>query len=337
MQNDNKDIYYFMADKRNFNYIIYHKGCLDGFSGFFVAYISGRLTKDVFIYEDVPSTNHIPPDIDGKDMLILDVAYKREVLEEIFKYAKSVVFIDHHDSIKDDVQELYKKYNNDNEQIKIIYDETRCGATLTWSYLFGRQKIPLFLKYVEDQDTGKWIYPKTKPFIFAIRAYYHLSTENKSLNKWFRLLNKENVTKLIKKGKYMKKYNDHIVNINIPKHTLQKFPSKKIYQMNPEIFKKIGEYKVVVYCGHNCPSVTELGVGAMEKIQCDFCIMWVYNLDSKKYVLSMRSKEVDVGEICKLFGGGGHKLAAACSFYAKQFSIDDLFEGSSLDRTFKDN
>jgi oligoribonuclease NrnB/cAMP/cGMP phosphodiesterase (DHH superfamily) len=329
-----------MANKQNFNYIIYHKGCLDGFSGFFVAHISGRLTKDVFIYEDIPSTNRIPPDIDGKDMLIIDVAYKKDVLEEIFKYARSVVFIDHHDSIKDDVQELYKKYGDQNEngkgRIQIIYDDTRCGATLAWNYLFGRQEIPLFLKYVEDQDTGKWVHPKTRSFIFAVRAYYHLSTENKSLNKWFKLLNKENVAKLIKKGRYMKRYNDHIVNVNIPKHTMERFPSRKIYNMKSDVFERPGQYKVAVYCGHNCPSVTELSVGAMERVDCDFCIMWVYNLDSKKYVLSMRSKEVDIGEICKIFGGGGHKLAAACSFYSHQFKIDDMFEGPSLPRSIKD-
>src|SRR5258708_6486013 len=104
-----------MAYKQKFNYIIYHKGCLDGFSGFFVAYTSGRLTKDVIIHEDMPSATMIPPDIDGKDMLIIDVAYKKEVLEEIFKYAKTVVFIDHHDSIKDDVQVLASKYNVTND------------------------------------------------------------------------------------------------------------------------------------------------------------------------------------------------------------------------------
>jgi len=322
-----------MANKQQFNYIIYHKACIDGFAGFFVAHMSGRLTKDVFIYDDIPSTTKIPPEIDGKNIIIIDVAYKKEILEEIFKYARSVVFIDHHVSIKDDVQELHKKYNKSGN-ITIIYDDARCGATLTWSFLFGRQKIPLFLKYIEDQDTGKWLYPKTKSFIFAVKSYYHLSTEGKSLNKWFRLLNKENVVKLIKKGRYMKRYNDHIVNINIPKHTLESFPSKAVFDLNPSIFKKPGQYKVAVYCGHNCPSVTDLSVGAMERINCDFCIMWVYNLDSKKYVLSMRSLDVDVSEICKLFGGGGHKLAAACSFLGSQYKIDDMFEGPSLPRSF---
>jgi nanoRNase/pAp phosphatase (c-di-AMP/oligoRNAs hydrolase) len=322
-----------MSFKPNFNYIIFHGGCLDGFSGFFVAKLSGRLSKDVIIHEDVPSTNKIPPDIDGKDVIIIDVAYKKDVLEEIFKYAKTVVFIDHHVSIKEDVEELHKKYNTSNN-ITIVYDVLKSGATLAWSYLFGRQTAPLFLKYIEDQDTGTWKYPKTKPFIFALRVYYRLNTGKKSLNKWQQLLDKENVAELVKKGKYMKKYNDHIVSKNIPKHTLERFPSKKVYDMKPDIFDRPGQYKVAVYCGHNCPSVTELGVGALERMpDIDFCIMWVYNLDSRRYVLSVRSREVDVAEICKIFGGGGHKLAAACAFQSTVMRIEDLFEGSSLPRT----
>jgi oligoribonuclease NrnB/cAMP/cGMP phosphodiesterase (DHH superfamily) len=264
------------------------------------------------------------------------VAYKKEILEIIFKHAKSVVFIDHHVSISEDVQELQKLYNTNNN-IQIVYDSERCGSTLAWSFLHGDEKpMPLFLKYVEDQDTGHWIHPKTKPFIYAVRVYFSLSTEPKNMNRWKTLIDRENVAKLVKKGEYMKRYNDLIVSINIPKHSLQKFPSKKIYDMNPNIFKKPGQYTVAVYCGHNCPSVTELGVGALEKMpNIDFCIMWVYNIDSKKYILSMRSKNVDISEICKIFGGGGHKLAAACSFNGSVMKIDDVFEGASLTRTLE--
>jgi uncharacterized protein len=323
-----------MTDRSNFNYIIYHRGCLDGFAGFLVAYTSGRLNKDAEIYSDVPSTTNVPPNIDGKDIIIIDVAYKKDVMEIIFKYAKSVVFIDHHISIRDDVFELYKKYNK-KDNIKIIYDDTKSGCTLAWKYFFGRQETALFLKYIEDQDIGRWLYPQTKPFIFALKAYYHLSTEKKSINKWFRLMNKEIVLKLIKKGKYMEKYNNHLVKVNLPRHTLERFPSEKVYNLDPSLFNKPGQYIVAVYSGLNCPSVTDLSNMALEKLSIDFCIMWVYNLDTKKYVMSMRSKETDVSQICKIFGGGGHKLAAACSFNSSEFIIDDMFFGSSLPRTIK--
>lgn len=322
-----------MEKERKFNYIIFHGGCLDGFSGFFIAQYSGKLTEDVIIYEDAPSTNRIPPNIDGKDIIIIDVAYKREILEEIFKYAKSVVFIDHHISIRDDVSKLSEIYNNKDKNIKIIYNEDRCGSTLTWGYFFGIMEIPLFLKYIEDQDTGTWQYPNTKPFIYALKVYYKLNTDSVTLVKWGKLMKRENVSKLIKKGMYMKKYNDYIVNMNLPKHTLERFPSKKIYNMNEKLFTQPGQYKVAVFCGHNCPSVTDLGTKTLEIMpEIDFCILWVYNLDSKKYILSMRSRIVDVASICKIFNGGGHTLAAACSFLSSKMKIDDLFYGSSMPR-----
>ena len=323
-----------MSHKTKFNYIIFHRGCLDGFSAYFVAHNSGRLTKDIKIYPDIPSTHKIPPNINGKDILIADVAYKKEVLEEIFKVAKSVVFIDHHISIKEDVDILHKKYNNKGN-ITIIYDDTRCGATLTWKYFNGREKIPLFLKYVEDQDTGTWMYPNTKPFIYALKTYYHLSTERKSINKWFRLLKKDNVEKMIKRGKRMAKFMTHLVNTALPKYTLLRFPSQNIYNKNPNLFNKVGKYKVAVYCGLNCPSTTDLAIAVFKYIECDFCLMWTYNIDRKTYIVSMRSKQVDVGKICKLFGGGGHKLAAGCAFNASEYKIDDLFHGRALPKMLK--
>jgi nanoRNase/pAp phosphatase (c-di-AMP/oligoRNAs hydrolase) len=108
-----------------------------------------------------------------------------------------------------------------------------------------------------------------------------------------------------------------------------------IYDLNPEIYTKIGQYNVAVFCGLNCPDTTELAVYAMKKIDCDFCLFWVYNLDSKTYVCSMRAKDnVDVSLIAKSFGGGGHKQACAFSFSSTKYNISDLFEGKSLYRKY---
>jgi nanoRNase/pAp phosphatase (c-di-AMP/oligoRNAs hydrolase) len=49
----------------------------------------------------------------------------------------------------------------------------------------------------------------------------------------------------------------------------------------------------------------------------------------------MRSKEVDVSKISKSMGGGGHKLAAAFSFFKKTYDIDEMFEGNPLPRSMK--
>jgi oligoribonuclease NrnB/cAMP/cGMP phosphodiesterase (DHH superfamily) len=320
--------------KQKFNHIIYHKGCLDGFCGFFIAHMSGQLSRDVVIFEDMPSTQRIPPDIKDKDLIIIDVAYKKEIIEGIISEAKSVVFIDHHISIKDDIEKLKEKYNN----VKIIYDEEECGSSLAWKYFNARQEMPKFLEYVKDQDLGKWEIKETRRFLYALKTYFHLSTESKSLNKWFRLLREDDMKKLMKKGRYMEKFMNHLINVNMPNHSLESFPSKLIYDANPELYTKVGQYRVALYCGQNCPSSSDLGFYALKKIDCDMCMFWIYNLDTKKYILSIRSnKDTDVSKIAKSLGGGGHKQASSFSFYESQYSINDIFEGKSLQRKYKEN
>ena len=68
-----------------------------------------------------------------------------------------------------------------------------CGASLIWKYLLPNKQIPLFIKYVEDNDTGTWKYAKTKPFIFALGINYTMTPSFDNLKKWKTLLNKMEV------------------------------------------------------------------------------------------------------------------------------------------------
>lgn len=136
----------------------------------------------------------------------------------------------------------------------------------------------------------------------------------------------------------MQKYLIHLININLPRHSVHMFPSKKVYydikKTDPNLFKKPAQYKIALFSGH-CPSTTDLAVEALERIECDFVMMWSYNLDKGEYVISMRSREADISAIAKAFGGGGHKLAAAFSFSKRRYEIDDMFEGDALPRLLK--
>ena len=42
----------------------------------------------------------------------------------------------------------------------------------------------------------------------------------------------------------------------------------------------------------------------MDTIDCDFVMIWSYQLEKKEYIISFRSKIVDVGKIAQIFGGG---------------------------------
>ena len=65
---------------RIYDYVIYHKRCYDGFTGFLILHNSNTIKKTAQIYPDVPSAKHLPPNIRGKNVIIIDVAYKYEIL-----------------------------------------------------------------------------------------------------------------------------------------------------------------------------------------------------------------------------------------------------------------
>ena len=65
-----------------------------------------KLSHNATIWHDSPSTRRPPDNINGKDIIIMDVAYKYDVLKQIIDKAKSVVFIDHHITISKDVKKL---------------------------------------------------------------------------------------------------------------------------------------------------------------------------------------------------------------------------------------
>jgi hypothetical protein len=118
---------------------------------------------------------------------------------------------------------------------------------------------------------------------------------------------------------------EHVASQNSKRCVVLSFPSKKIYSQFPKYFDKVGQYRVALYCGPACPDTKILFKTIMNNTNCDFVIFWTYGINENKYVLSFRSLKVDVGTIAKLFGGGGHTLAAACNFSSKKYKLEDLF------------
>jgi len=103
-----------------------------------------------------------------------------------------------------------------------------------------------------------------------------------------------------------------------------KFPSKKLAKKYKK-FKKINQYTVAV-TNSGCPSTSLVGKKIAEDCKkCDFVFLWHYLVNKNLYIVSLRSKKVDVGTIAKIMGGGGHKLASGFAFSSKDFSINDIF------------
>lgn len=314
-----------------YDYVIYHKNCLDGFSGFFILTLTGLISNKALIYPDNPYATAVPPGIDNKNVIIIDVAYKQSILETIFSKSKSTIFIDHHETIRDSTTHLTT--NTKYKHHKIIYDGNESGVSLVWKHFFPNKKMPKFVKYIKDNDIGKWKYNETLPFVSALDVLYKTEPSRSNLKQWKKLMNDSEIKKLIKIGTIYNQYKEHLMNMHYKRYSRESFPSEKIYNENPTLFTKPGQYIVALYCGNGCPTSSLLGKKLVNDVKCDFAILWTYHMDEKKFVLTFRSKSVDVGKIATFFGGGGHKLASSANFNKSRYnSIDELFFPQSLPR-----
>jgi nanoRNase/pAp phosphatase (c-di-AMP/oligoRNAs hydrolase) len=264
------------------------------------------------VYPDQPWSKIIPPNIDGKNVIIIDVAYDPDVINEIAKRANKLLFIDHHISIHKKIKSLKLT-----EPHQIVYNKSHSGASLVWKYFF-KTPMPTFVKYIEDNDIGRWKYKETLPFISAIEVNLKFDPTYANLKKWDKLLDDKYISSMVKEGEIYMKYKNYLIDKFSKKYSLMKFPSKTMD------IGKAGRYTVAVVNGA-CPNASLLGKYIVENVNCDFCMIWNYILDKTKYVVSMRSNKVDISKIAKALGGGGHKYAAAFSFYSDKYHIDNMF------------
>lgn len=324
-----------MPQNIKYDCAIYHKNCFDGFTSLVIFMNTYHKSDKITIIPDMPSAKVAPPNIDGKNVIIMDVAYDVDIIQDISNRTKKMTFIDHHISNEDRFKYLKLKPNDE-----MVYDASKCGATLTWEH-FNKKKAPLFVKYVQDNDTGTWKMKFTLDFIAGLEVEYKPLPSLKNIfDLWPKLFNKKEVTRLIKKGTTYNEYKTHLLEQNSRRYSIEGFPSKKLMD-SFDYFKenniKEGQYKVVVYNGNGCPSTSLLGKMFSEKIVCDFAFLWTYRIDKGEYIVSLRNTEdgIDLSRIAKLFGGGGHEHASAFSFKKSDFDVSDLFLNFSLDRTYE--
>ena len=172
---------------------IYHGNCADGFTA---AWAVWRRFGDLVKY--VPGVyGEAPPDVTGKNVVIVDFSYKRPVLAEMLKAANSILVLDHHKTAEADLGDGYegacrffsmahftgvvdwKRYQdnlyqddceNAGKAVYTLFDMERSGAGIAWDFFHPDQPRPALVKYVEDRDLWRFKLPLSREvnaFIFA--------------------------------------------------------------------------------------------------------------------------------------------------------------------------
>lgn len=130
---------------------IYHRGCADGFGAAWAVWKA--LGDGVEFHPGVYGAP--PPDVTGRDVILVDFSYKRPVMEAMCQSAASITLLDHH---KTAAEELDGLGDGPNIAIPVFVgiDMERSGAVLAWEHFHPGKAIPPLLQYVQDRDLWRF-------------------------------------------------------------------------------------------------------------------------------------------------------------------------------------
>lgn len=280
--------------------IIYHAGCIDGFTSAFVAWLKFGDEAEYF-----PAFYGMaPPDVMYRDVYIIDFSYNLKAMEKIISYANAVVVLDHHKTAEAALGEL-RQLNGDTPlgKIHIEFDMNRSGAGMAWDYFFPKSIRPYLVSYVEDRDIWTWKLHDSKEINAFISTFtFDFLEYNKLLNFLDSYNGLEDAAKF---GAVLLKKIDQINEAARKRHMFKVdwIPVGKLIAYDIMFLQT--PFVNAPYTG-----ISELLQYIMDKENTNIAVGFSYN-NQGMWQYSLRSKgDVDVSEIAKLYGGGGHKHAA---------------------------
>ena len=135
------------------NLVIYHKGCTDGFGS---AWAAWKLLGDRAEYH-AAKYGEPPPDVKGKNVVVLDFAYDNATTKQLISEAKSFLIIDHHKTAMTNLHDIACAH----------FDMNHSGAMLAWKFFHPSKEPPRLIKLIEDRDLWKWEIPLSREFSSA--------------------------------------------------------------------------------------------------------------------------------------------------------------------------
>lgn len=276
-----------MLEPSSVNCVIYHADCTDGFGS---AYSAWKLLGNRAEYYPCKHGSK-PPDVKGKNVVILDFSFDNKTTKKMIKASNDLLVIDHHKSA---VVELHDISNT-------IFDMKKSGATLAWEFFHPGKEPPKFIQYITDRDLWKWELPYSKEFSAAFDMVPFEFEE-------FEKFEDDSVfDDAVKRGSYILAYSKTVVKKVCDKATPRKMDGKDVMVVNSSHWMS--------------------EIGAKLSPDCDFALIWYYDHNDKIIKVSLRSfhDHVDVSEVSKKFGGGGHKKAGGFTLPG-DYNIEDLFD-----------
>lgn len=261
--------------------LIYHGNCFDGFTA---AWLFSKVYPRADFYAAV--YGEAPPDIAGRDVVIVDFSYPEEVMIEIAKAANMLTWLDHHKTAFEFSPRVGRLCQG------AILDMARSGARILYDF-YAMEDPDLFpeaewlVDYVQDRDLWRLELPGTE----AVSAF--ISAQPMTFKSW-----------------------DFIAACGVGSVQMR---GASIQDYIAMYGKKAREHsRVEMIGGYAVPTINlpymncseHIGALAERFAEWKFAAGYFRRVDGR-WQFSLRSRgDFDVSEVAKQFGGGGHLNAA---------------------------
>lgn len=265
---------------------IFHHDDLDGKCAAYIAFRALCAVEEPMTFIEINYDQSFPFHIIGpdEDVFILDYSIQPKEMDRLLSITPHVYWIDHHKT----AIEKYKDYPT---QICGIRRDGTAGCALAWEYFFTGVELPDAVKYVADRDVWAWEFGDETKY-FCNGAELH---ETDPVNgDWDYIF--DNVSEVIDDGALVELYKQQR-----NKEYLKKYSFRTRFEGHETIVVNVGMVGSEIF--ESVPDLPPLQV------------MYAYN--GRQFIVSLRSTEIDVSEIAKKYGGGGHAGAAGFEAYGK--------------------
>ena len=254
---------------------IYHDHCADGFAAAWV--VRRALLGDVDFYPATYGSD--PPDVTGRDVFIVDFSYPRLVLLEMAAAAKSLTILDHHISAKHAIEGLPNAITR--------FSLGLSGCMLAWKYFFPDETPPRLLQHIQDRDLWLFNLDATREICAGLYSY---AFDFQMFDLWCN--------------------SDQLHGLAADGAAIERKTAKDLLELLDSNTRFISFAGCTVPTANLPPYLASAGGDELSKAN-DFAVVWYDTRDGVR--VSLRSQTtggVDVSEVAKVYGGGGHRNAA---------------------------
>lgn len=273
----------------------YHKSDLDGqCSGAIVKYVYPECEMFPIDYGDEFPWEQITP---GERIFMVDFSLQPFKHMEALAQHTGLIWIDHH---KTAIEEDEKAYTI----IKGKREISKAACELTWEYLFKDKPIPRAVYLLGRYDVWDHEDPDTLPFQMGMRMENWNPTKKETIKKWERLFNNSwEVENKLVEGRIIVEYQTQ---------QNKKYAEACAFPLNFKGLRFIAANALLT----NSKLFDPVWDG--EKHDAMLVFGWVKN----KWKVSMYTSKpgIDVGQVAKEMGGGGH--AGAAGFQCEELPFD---------------